>query len=148
MTHRLRRDKDGEALPGKVCLNCGEKIDAAARTLDKDDDRPGPGDVAICFYCGHLMIYADDMSVREPTGEEVVELAGDPEIVEGMRMRAIRVVEPGVYQFICMDCSHLVTHLSPSREPPRRAVCSVCEFIREFGKDMPEAEKRKLRERG
>jgi DNA-directed RNA polymerase subunit RPC12/RpoP len=148
MTHRLQTGKDGKALPHEACLNCGKSIDAATRTLDMDDDRPSPGDVAICFYCGHLMVFADDMSVREPNEAEVVEMAGDPDIVEGMRMRAIRQVEPGVFVFTCMDCEHEVTHFDARREPPKRAVCSVCEFIREFGKDMPEVEKRRLRERG
>jgi DNA-directed RNA polymerase subunit RPC12/RpoP len=144
MTHRLQTGKDGKALPEKACLNCGKTIDAATRTLDKDDDRPSPGDVAICFYCGHLMVYADDMSVREPTDEEVVEMAADPDIVEGMRMRAIRQVEPGVYEFTCMDCGHEVSHVGV---PPNRAVCALCEWLREYGNDMPEVEKRRLRER-
>jgi DNA-directed RNA polymerase subunit RPC12/RpoP len=140
-----RVDKDGRPLPEVACLDCGKTIDAAARTVDKDDDRPSPGDVAICFYCGHLMVFADDMSVREPTEGEVIEMAGDPDIVEGMRMRAVVQVEPGVWRFVCMDCGYAVSHIGI---PPNRAVCAVCEFIRDFGNDMPEAEKRRLRERG
>jgi hypothetical protein len=79
-----RLTKDGQRLPKTGCLNCGKPLDAAGRP-GPDGARPGPGDVTVCLGCGHIMIYADDMTMREPTAEEVVEIAGDPEILEAQR---------------------------------------------------------------
>jgi hypothetical protein len=81
-----RIGKDGSPLPFDACLNCGKRIDAAARV--RDDERPEPGDITVCLGCGHLMAYADDMTLRELTGEEIVEIAGDPEIIEAQHFIA------------------------------------------------------------
>jgi hypothetical protein len=40
--------------------------------------------VAICFYCHHLMVFADDMTMRNPNDTEIVEMAGDEDIVRHM----------------------------------------------------------------
>jgi RNase P subunit RPR2 len=82
-----RTAKDGSRLPKSVCQNCGKPLDAAARP-QADEPRPGPGDVTVCLGCGHIMVYADDMNLRHPTGEEMAEIAGDPEIIEAQRFSA------------------------------------------------------------
>jgi hypothetical protein len=63
------------------CLDCGRGVDTAT-AVDKGAARPTSGDIAICFYCGHVMAYADDeVNVRPLTDAEIVEIAGDPDIV-------------------------------------------------------------------
>jgi hypothetical protein len=46
---------------------------------------PTPGCATVCLYCSHLMIFADDMTLREPTHAEIVELAGEPALIEAMK---------------------------------------------------------------
>lgn len=72
------------------CLDCGKKIDSASRADARlAEVAPSEGDIAICFGCGHVMIYADDQgALREPTGEELVEIAGDPELVDAQNRLA------------------------------------------------------------
>lgn len=71
--------------PVNRCLACGMKIDAATPTPDfPDSATPGPGDIALCLDCAHIMIYADDLTLREPTGEEIFEIAGDPDIIRAV----------------------------------------------------------------
>jgi hypothetical protein len=69
------------------CLNCGKLVDSATR-VEGGGLPPQPGDVTICLDCRHLMAYADDMSLRELTGEEIVEVAGDPVVVKAMNVLA------------------------------------------------------------
>jgi hypothetical protein len=78
---------EGPNLPSSPCTACGEVVDSAT-VVDKEDADPTPGDVTICFYCHHLMAYADDMTLRDLTGEEIKEVAGDPRIVKAMNLLA------------------------------------------------------------
>lgn len=71
--------------PVNHCVNCGKKIDSAAPTPDyPDGSAPRPGDVAICLDCVHVHIYADDLTLRNPTEAELVDIAGDPDIVRAV----------------------------------------------------------------
>lgn len=51
------------------------------------DERPTPGDITVCIYCGHIMAFADDLSFRELTGEEIHDIAGDERILDIQRAR-------------------------------------------------------------
>jgi hypothetical protein len=46
---------------------------------------PRDGDIAICVYCAHVMIY-DNGKVRNPEGEEIEEIANDPTISKGVSL--------------------------------------------------------------
>jgi hypothetical protein len=63
--------------PTTHCRNCGEEIGMS--TGLKDGVRPTPGSFSLCLYCGHLSVYADDLTLREPTDEEVKAVAGNAE---------------------------------------------------------------------
>jgi len=63
-------------LPEAECLRCRKKVDAASCIAD-DGAAPEPGDVTICIFCGYLMTFADDLSFRELTEEEILELPLD-----------------------------------------------------------------------
>jgi hypothetical protein len=69
--------------PRNHCLECGKTIDAGS-PVEKGNHRPKPGDIAICLDCAHLHAYADDLTLRQLTGDEIVEIAGDPMIVKAV----------------------------------------------------------------
>jgi hypothetical protein len=74
-----------EGVKPSPCTACGKVMDSAS-IAETGDDPPSPGDVSICFYCHHLMAFADDMTLRDLTDEEIRDVAGDPRIVTAMKM--------------------------------------------------------------
>ncbi len=70
-------------VPASVCPVCGKANNAASN----GQDRPKPNDVSICWYCGHLMIFADDLKLRQPTVAEVAELSRHPTVMQMQRSR-------------------------------------------------------------
>ena len=77
--------KLGIKVPPSPCLGCGEINDMAGTAADRD---PEPGDITLCWYCGHFMVFADDLTLRNPTGAEMLIIAGDPELLRLQAMRA------------------------------------------------------------
>lgn len=73
-THRTTSSK---------CTACDKQVDAATPVDDAEalDSRPSAGDATVCLGCGHIMIYAADLSLRDPTEEEMAEIAGDRRIL-------------------------------------------------------------------
>jgi hypothetical protein len=75
--------------PGFACLDCGAPC--PVHTSVTGAARPSPGDISICWTCGHLMAFADaDGRVRALTEAEVVEVAGDPRIVRSASGAPVR----------------------------------------------------------
>jgi hypothetical protein len=70
-------------MPEHACLNCGS-INDALSAIAEEKVKPSPGDATICIKCGHLMIFDDNLQVRNPTSEELIELAGDIRLVATM----------------------------------------------------------------
>jgi hypothetical protein len=81
-TDRLRSlGKTDHVMPDSACLSCGKRLDRA--TMSNGDHRPSPGNITICaFGCGHIMAFADDLSLRELTDNEIIDVAGDPRLVQ------------------------------------------------------------------
>ena len=73
-------------LPPDPCVECGKPLDAAVFTAD-DKVVPRPGDISMCFYCGHLTAFTDDMRRRELNTEEIRDIAGDPILLQLQRAR-------------------------------------------------------------
>ena len=69
------------------CINCHARHRGAINV--HDNNAPFPGAVSICANCGHLMVFADDMTFREPTEKEVLEMAGNKEILDAMKVRIL-----------------------------------------------------------
>lgn len=65
-------------LPPSSCLACGQPNDAATSFVDAV---PKPDDFALCYYCGHVMAYANDLTLRALTGMEMIQVAGDKRIL-------------------------------------------------------------------
>jgi len=49
-------------------------------------DRPSDGDLTVCLYCGHLMVFGPNLSLRELTSDEMRDAAGNPEVLKAMMM--------------------------------------------------------------
>ena len=73
-------------LPAAACLDCGTSLDGASGL--GHDRKPKPGDVTICFTCGHIMAFAKDLTFRPLTDAEMIEIAGNPVIVKAQTLRA------------------------------------------------------------
>lgn len=42
--------------------------------------QPKPGDVTVCFTCGHVNIFDVDLELRHPTVAELIEIGNDREV--------------------------------------------------------------------
>jgi hypothetical protein len=73
-------------VPKSKCLACGVRMDRATNMFD-GQLKPSPEDFTICLKCGHLMIFADDLRVRELTTKEIVKIAGDKRVLLLQRAR-------------------------------------------------------------
>lgn len=59
-------------VPGNVCPACKHPMDAATST-----DRPAkpkPDDVSVCFECGQVLLFNEDLTSRIPSQKEMIEL--------------------------------------------------------------------------
>ena len=52
------------------------------------DSRPKPGDFTVCIRCGHIMIFGDDLRLRELTRDQMHAIAGDERLLAIQRARA------------------------------------------------------------
>jgi hypothetical protein len=105
--------------PGSACLNCG-KVNTGA--TGEGGRAPNAGDVAMCVYCGHVMIYGDDLALRPPTDAEMIEIAGDPELVAFSKARA-KTREARAMNEKPFDWSRITWGRPDS---PPTVVCSSC----------------------
>jgi RNase P subunit RPR2 len=80
----------------KECLNCCRLVDDAT-CVSRVEAQPKPGDITICLYCGHLMAFAKDLSMRELTGSEMRMVAGDKRIlaVQAARVKVLEEKDDG-----------------------------------------------------
>lgn len=62
-------------VPQSRCIRCGDKHDAASCV--GEEHGPGPGDITICITCGHVMVFTDDLALRELTSAEARMVAAD-----------------------------------------------------------------------
>lgn len=79
MTNRLSN-------PSK-CLDCGTFLDAVTGVLSASGLKPTPGSITICVECGHIMAFADDLSLRELNDQEMLGVAGNKDILDIQRAR-------------------------------------------------------------
>jgi hypothetical protein len=68
-------------VPMNTCLSCGIQANAATSVGYAPNKKPTPGDVTVCFKCGHIMLFGDKLELREPTAKEAYAIAGDKRIL-------------------------------------------------------------------
>jgi hypothetical protein len=59
-----------------TCRRCRQRLDAA--TDVEGYAGPTPGAVSICFYCGTVSMFTDDLTLREPTIPELDDVLDTP----------------------------------------------------------------------
>lgn len=68
-------------IPKSQCCECGYEPDRVS-----GPGMPSPGDASLCIACGSLSIFADDLTMRAPTKDEMLQAAADSDI---QRLRRI-----------------------------------------------------------
>jgi hypothetical protein len=69
------------------CAACSRDLDA--HTCLTDDANPSPGDISVCWHCGHIAAYAGNMTLRELTAAEIHEVAGARIILAAQKAREL-----------------------------------------------------------
>lgn len=69
------------------CLNCGAKLSGAG-IVEGEAPTPNDGDLAVCMYCSHIHVF-DGGKMRNPTDDEIVDIAGDPEMLKVMKLNKL-----------------------------------------------------------
>ena len=80
-----------ESVPS--CLECGKRLYGAAAVVASVDKRtrkvmPKPGDINICWFCGHIMAFDENLQMRPLTEREAILVAGDRRILAIQKGRA------------------------------------------------------------
>jgi rubredoxin len=78
-------------IPSSECTNCGFILDGATGIAEdghKGDLVPDPGDATVCIMCGHLMVFTDELKLRDLTDAEIIKAAGDKRIL--MAQKALK----------------------------------------------------------
>jgi hypothetical protein len=74
------REDSITAVPTNLCLQCGQKLDAATDTLDSGA-RPKEDDISLCLYCGAFAAFTGEGRLRPLTDEENSIVNNDPRIM-------------------------------------------------------------------
>lgn len=67
------------------CLNCEAPLDAAK--VIGNDEKPKPGDITVCAYCGHIMAFDGQLKFRQLNHDEILDVAGMKEVLTIQRLR-------------------------------------------------------------
>jgi hypothetical protein len=70
-----------------TCNRCGYLSDAMTGLTEGKDARPG--DYSMCLGCGHVTMFAPDLTLRELTEAERREAAKDIRIAQALIARAV-----------------------------------------------------------
>lgn len=63
--------QDIHKLPNNVCPGCGHTLNACI-SEDKDHcDKPISGDITLCFCCGTILSFGEDMELVIVTNEDI-----------------------------------------------------------------------------
>ena len=72
--------------PKNKCPACGYQVDAVSEV--DGNAVPEKGDISICLNCGAIAIFKDDLTLRKPTGEELLKVSLDPNVIKHQIHRA------------------------------------------------------------
>jgi len=67
------------------CSRCDTMIDAIEPVDDTPEFGTVPMNVTLCVCCGHLMMVEHNLTLREPTTDELRKLAKHPGVVAEIR---------------------------------------------------------------
>jgi len=69
------------------CTSCHAKFTIATGIDVGDPRKPQPGEPALCMECGHVMVFGANLLPREPTDDEIKDMAGDPDLITCQELR-------------------------------------------------------------
>lgn len=72
-------------IPELRCTVCDASLNRAGN-LGEEERIPEPGNFTICLYCSHLLVFKDDLSLRDATEEEMAEAIDTTDIQEVLQM--------------------------------------------------------------
>jgi hypothetical protein len=67
-------------MPVNHCLGCGHMLDAAS-AVDANA-KPSPGDATICLHCRHVMMFDENLALRDLTVDELIEAMKDDRVLD------------------------------------------------------------------
>lgn len=81
--------------PKSVCPTCGYVVDAASIAVGPESCRPpSEGDISLCFKCGEVMVFRDDLSLRLALLDDLLGLTSEARETLEMAQRRIREERP------------------------------------------------------
>ena len=84
-------------VPLSHCCNCGCELDWA---LNADGHYPVAGAYSICADCGHLMMFDEALRLRNLTDQEVIKIAGDPQLLELQKFRRDLIIKRAIEKIL------------------------------------------------
>lgn len=76
-------------LPSSRCPNCRSVSDCASPMFSKQVHRPRPGDFSLCAHCATLLVFDENLKLREPTEKETASIESafekHPEVGKSIR---------------------------------------------------------------
>lgn len=66
------------------CVSCGAPNDADLKAAG-DGGAPAPGSLSICWGCGYVSLFGDDLRLRDPSADELLAIMGEPGVMEAIR---------------------------------------------------------------
>lgn len=72
-------------LPNPKCPACSTVMEGAVDPTGNEVAKPGA--ISLCFSCGHLMAFTETMGLRDLNDEEMLAIAGDPDLIKLQKVR-------------------------------------------------------------
>lgn len=63
-------------MPTSACRTCGKVLDAATDPVG--ENAVTPGSLSVCFYCGEVGVFDENLLVRAPNAGEMEEIGAHP----------------------------------------------------------------------
>ena len=83
----MTTDDDITRTPKTHCTQCGYTFTAYGPAVAGNNPKPRPGDITMCLNCGHVQAFNDQLTFRELTKDEALEVALDEHVQEMQRRR-------------------------------------------------------------
>lgn len=83
-------------MPSCRCLRCGHKFDLGTIITTEGKERPGPGDFSLCIKCAFVMRFDENLTVRELTFDEYMELPEETRLDIVRAVGAILAIRAGL----------------------------------------------------
>jgi hypothetical protein len=115
-------------MPLSTCTSCGLKLDAATGVAEDDhkgDIVPDAGDFTVCINCGHLMIFNEDLTLRDLTDDEMIKVAGDKRLIAIQQARATAVRNRAYCEYFVREQIERMNQKPPSLETINSVVDKV-----------------------